>query len=190
MTQVGPMPYPMINKLGDEGVFMPGRRYLMGGSNFTTPLSLATAQSIGDKVWAFSKERPGAATEGSVCMLECFPNKVTNSVPASATAFNNRGNYMNVGACWTWGDASLDQDVREYNRKFQSEVRAMGYNDEGLKDGVGQYINYASTGSMTAETAFGSNANRLRELKKKYDPTNVFDKLWKLADKVDEKWAV
>lgn len=188
VKQVSPMPYPMVNKLGDEGPFARGRRYLFGGANFTTPLALPTVEAIRDKFWGFSDAHPGAGTEGSICMLECIPNRRSRSVEPSATAFNNRGDYYNVGIVWTWDKEELDAEVRDYNRRFQSEVRAMGYDDdEGRRGGVGRYINYLSTDAVAGEVAFGSNAARLRELKARYDPSNVFDKLWKLSGKVSER---
>ena len=188
MRQVSPMPYPMVNKLGDEAFFPQGRRYQFGGANFTTPLTLSTVEAIRDGFWGFTRAHPGAGTEGSICMLECTPNARARRVPASATAFNNPGNYYNVGIVWTWDDPGLDGEVREYNRSFQRKVRALGYHDdEDRKDGVGRYINYLSSDAVAAEVAFGSNADRLREIKAKYDPANVFDKLWKLLSKIEER---
>ncbi|CAM1504073.1 Fc.00g016640.m01.CDS01 [Cosmosporella sp. VM-42] len=186
VQKVGKLPYPLINKLGDEG-FAAGKRYLFGGSNFTIPLSLSTAEAIRDQFMAFVDSHP--ETKGSICMLECIPNQKSRSVAPDATAFNSRGNYYNVAAGWTWENESFDQQVRDFNRQLQKDIRRLGYDDEALKDGVGQYINYASTDAMTAETAFGSNADRLRALKKQYDPENVFDKLWKLVGKVDDQWV-
>jgi FAD/FMN-containing dehydrogenase len=145
-------------------------------------------EAIRDGFWGFTRAHPGAGTEGSICMLECTPNARARRVPPSATAFNNRGNYYNVGIVWTWDDPGLDGEVREYNRSFQRKVRALGYHDdEDRKDGVGRYINYLSSDAVAAEVAFGSNADRLREIKAKYDPTNVFDKLWKLLGKIEER---
>ncbi|POR32740.1 FAD-linked oxidoreductase-like protein [Tolypocladium paradoxum] len=181
MKQAGPMPYPAINKGADEAFFPHGRRYLFGGSNFTTPMKLSTAEAIRDKFLAFAQTHPGAGAEGSVCLFECFPTRKSRSVPPSATAFNSRGNYYNVGAVWTWADAGLDAELRAYNREFQAEVRRLGYHDAALADGVGLYLNYVSTDPLSADAAFGANSERLRGLKERYDPGNAFDNLWRLA---------
>lgn len=190
MQHVGQAPYPLANKGADDTIFASGRRYLFGGSNFTAPLKLSTAEAIRDKFWGFGQSKPGAGLEASVCLLECIPNGKSRTVPTDSMSFNSRGDYFNVGVVWSWADEALDQEVREYNRKFQDETRGLGYNDEGMRDGVGRYLNYISTGALNAEDAFGSNAAKLRELKAKYDPGNVFDKLWKLIGKVEEQWAM
>ncbi|KAM5367674.1 hypothetical protein ACJZ2D_009875 [Fusarium nematophilum] len=184
MTQVGPMPYIAINKAGDE-VFASGSRYLFGGSNFTTPLKLSTAEKIRDSFEAFIEANPDASS--SVGIFECIPNRKARSVPVESTSFNNRGSYYNIGLAWKWTDPGLDQKVRDFNRGFQNEIRKLGYDDASLKDGVGQYLNYVTTDAVSAETAFGSNAQRLKALKKRYDADNVFNKLWKLMGEVEDQ---
>lgn len=189
MKQVGVMPYPQINKGGDTEIFPWGRRYLFGGANFKTPISASTVETIADKFFSFSRDHPGAGTEGSVMLFEGVPHNAYRKVPIDATAFNSRGDYYNIGFSWTWDDASLDDEVRGFNRKIQKEVRALGYNDGEHKDGVGIYINYMNSGAVSAKDAFGVNGARLGELKEKYDPDNVFDKLWKLLPKKEEQWV-
>lgn len=186
MCQTRVVPYPEVNKVGDDGPFAWGRRYLFGGANFTTPLKLSTAEAVRDKFESLAAQHPGAGIEASTCMWECIPNKATREVPVSSTAYNNRGAYFNVGIGWTWNDESLDTEVRNFNREFQKFIRSLGYHDNELKDGIGQYLNYAGLDAMSAEAAFGANADRLRRLKKQYDPNNVFDKLWKLIGKLEE----
>ncbi|KAH7492813.1 hypothetical protein FOMA001_g1437 [Fusarium oxysporum f. sp. matthiolae] len=186
MKQVGPMPYPMINQGADE-VFAKGSRYLFGGANFTLPMELSTAESIRDKFTGFVEDTPG--TEGSVVMIECIPQKTIRTIPVESTSFNSRGNYYNVGINYKWMDESLDAKIRQFNRGFQKSIRELGYDDKALSDGIGHYLNYVSTDTISAEEAFGSNSKRLRGLKKRYDPNNVFDKLWKLVGEVeDNNW--
>ncbi|KAF5721298.1 6-hydroxy-D-nicotine oxidase [Fusarium mundagurra] len=186
MKQVGPMPYPMINQGADE-VFAKGSRYLFGGANFTLPMELSTAESIRDKFTGFVEDTPG--TEGSVVMIECIPQKTIRTIPVESTSFNSRGNYYNVGINYKWMDESLDTKIRQFNRGFQKSIRELGYDDKALSDGIGHYLNYVSTDTISAEEAFGSNSKRLRGLKKQYDPDNVFDKLWKLVGEVeDNNW--
>lgn len=189
VKHVGPMPYPALNKMNDENVFPPGNRYLFGGANFKTPLSLETVQTVRDKFFGISSVYPTAGTEGSICLLEGIPNGKSRQVPTDSMAFNSRGDYYNVGIVWTWNDPSLDGGIRDYNRQFQRDVRSLGYDDADFKDGVGRYLNYVSTGSMSAREAFGGNGTRLSEVKAKYDPSNVFDKLWKLMPQKEEQWA-
>lgn len=177
MKKVGRMPYPSINQIGDK-TWAPGRRYLFGGSNFTTPLELSTATTIRDQFTDFVDANPEA--KGSMFMFECYPNEATGKVPAEATAFNSRGNYYNVGTAWTWQNEALDEKIRENNRQYQKNIREMGYNDAELSDGTGQYLNYTNVENIAPRTVFGSNTDRLRKLKQKYDPLNVFDKPHKL----------
>lgn len=186
MQKVGPMPYIALNKAIDEAV-PHGRRWLSGGSNFTLPLKLSTAEEIRARFEGFVDANPQCME--SICLFECFSNKAIQAVPVESTAFNSRGNYYNVGAVWCWEDEAFDRDLRSFNRQFQKDVREMGYNDPGHNDGVGYYINYVNGDSMSAEAAFGSHADKLRALKQKYDPSNVFDKLWKLVGRSEERWA-
>lgn len=186
VKHVGMMPYPVINTGNDEE-FGNGSRYLLGGSNFTLPLKLSTAEALRDNFYGFIDKHPDAT--GSMCLFECVPNKKIRSVPMESTAFSSRGNYYNIAHVWKWEDAGLDVTMREFNRGLQRDIRKLGYHDEDQKDGVGEYINYTTFEPITAEKAFGSNAQRLQKLKQKYDPCNVFDKLWKLVPKVQDQWA-
>lgn len=188
MKMVGVQPYPQINKGGDTDMFPSGQRYLLGGTNFTVPISLETVETISERFFSFSRANPGAGIEGSILMLEGIPNQRYRKIPTESMAFNSRGDYHNLGVTWTWNDPSFDGEVRRNNSTMQKEIRALGYNDGELKDGVGVYINYVNSGSMSAQDAFGSNGRRLGDLKKKYDPKNVFDKLWKLLQQKDEQW--
>lgn len=187
VKQVGVQPYPQVNKGGDTEVFPPGRRYLFGGANFTLPIPLSTVETISDRFFAFSRTHADADTKGSILLFEGIPNGRYRKVPADATAFNSRGDYYNIGVGWTWDDPALDAEVRSYNSVFQKEARGLGYHDSELKDGVGIYLNYMNSGTFTAKDAFGGNGARLAELKKKYDPDNLFDKLWKLLPRKEEQ---
>ncbi|KAF4446270.1 hypothetical protein F53441_10072 [Fusarium austroafricanum] len=187
MKQVGSMPYPMINQGADE-VFAKGNRYLFGGANFTLPIELSTAEKIRDRFLSFTGEKPD--TKGSLLMIECIPHNKIRTIPVKTTAFNSRGNYYNIGINYKWTDADLDTKVREFNRGLQKAIRELGYDDKALSDGIGHYLNYVNTDTISAEEAFGSNSTRLRGLKKQYDPNNVFDKLWKLIGEVeDNNWV-
>jgi hypothetical protein len=150
---------------------------------------LSTVDAISDRFFAFSRKHPDADTKGSFLLFEGFSNARYCEVPARATAFNSRGDYYNIGFAWTWDDPALDAEVRSYNSVFQREARGLGYNDSELKDGVGIDLNYMNSGTFTAKDAFGGNGARVAELKKKYDPDNLFDKLWKLLPRKEEQWA-
>ncbi|KAI5467297.1 hypothetical protein BGZ63DRAFT_410304 [Mariannaea sp. PMI_226] len=178
IKNVGRMPYPSINQIGDK-TWAPGRRYLFGGSNFTTPIELSTAITIRDQFTGFVDANPEA--NGSMFMFECYPNHQICRVPSDATAFNSRGKYYNVGTAWTWESEAMDEKIRENNRQYQTNIRELGYNDTELKDGTGQYLNYVNVASIPAKSVFGTNTDRLFKLKEKYDPQNVFNKPHKLG---------
>ncbi|KAJ4131068.1 hypothetical protein NW768_006609 [Fusarium equiseti] len=186
MQHVGPMPYPAINQ-GSDDQLKSGGRYLFGGSNFTLPMKLSTAETINKRFEEFTEAIPG--TKSSVVLLECIPYQKIKEVPVESTAFNSRGQYFNIGVVYTWEDENLDTEIRMFNRSFQNEVRELGYNDKSYTDGIGHYLNYVETDDISAEEAFGSHSKRLRSLKKKYDPDNVFDKLWKLIGQVEDNWV-
>lgn len=190
VNMVGVQPYPQINKGGDVEVFPAGRRYLFGGANFTLPTTLPTIEAISKRFFDFSRLHPGAGTEGSTAIFEVVSNARYRRVPSDSTAFNSRGDYYNIGFCWTWSDAAFDTEMRSYNGALQKEVRALGYDDGELRDGVGMYLNYVSSSTLTAKDAFGANGKRLAELKSKFDPNNVFDKLWKLLPQKKEQQVV
>jgi hypothetical protein len=180
---VGMKPYNLANKINDDSQFRTGQRWQFGGSNFTLPTSAEKIQSLAEKWWGLTSAERGM--NGSVMALEGIPLNALRKAPVESTAFNSRGEYYNIGIAWSCKDPSLDAEVRALNRKLQEETRMAGYNDAESKDGVGMYLNYVAE-RIDAEVAFAGHAKKLKELKAKYDPSNVFDKMWKLV-KQDEQ---
>lgn len=81
-----------------------------------------------------------------------------------------------------WTDQANDDECREWTRVMAKKARAelerrvkSEAKDENTKVGVGEYGNYDSL-NESSQTLFGKNAQRLGELKRRYDPENLFRK--------------
>lgn len=184
LNAVRTVPYAAVNGLANAGV-PHGGRYQFGAANVTFPVDVGVVQEAARLWWEgierFSADPDREDLRGSIVGYELFPNDKAREVPAEATAFANRGKYFNVAVLMSWKNAESDKEVRAFKQEVAALIRDKGFKgDEVGGEGVGHYNNYLDS-SISAEGAFGSNAKRLKELKKKYDPENRFDKLWKLS---------
>lgn len=155
-------------------IFEHGRRRLMGSSNITMPVDPHALQQTATLFWDFCDTRSGLGK--SVLAIEFFPTDKVREVPIEATAYANRGDYYDAITAFGWTDPKLDHPIREFNRTLCEQIRSTnGYSREGDEGPVGKYINIEAE-KMEPKDAYGVNLERLRELKKKYDPFNVFNK--------------
>ncbi|KUJ07010.1 FAD-binding domain-containing protein [Mollisia scopiformis] len=172
------IPYSESNTLAN-GPSAHGLRRTMKGSAFLAPLELSFADTIWDEYIAFIEKVPDA--QETLVMFEFVPFKKILAVPQTATAFANRGAYGNILLQPTWRDKVNDGVCREWTRavsrmaREELERRVGEGTDEVTKSGEGEYGNYDSLGA-SGKTVFGVNFPRLVELKKRYDPQNVFCK--------------
>lgn len=148
----------------------------MKGSAFLAPLDFMFAASIFDDYEAFVSRVPDAGMTAIV--FEFVPFHKLLLVPQGATAFANRGAYGNLLFLPGWFDLENDGECREWPRlmaeKGSKEFKRRS-KDENKQAGVGQYANYDGY-NQSPEALFGKNSPRLAELKKKWDPDNVFRK--------------
>ncbi len=90
-------------------------------------------------------------------------------VPESMTAYGNRNAGFNLSVDATWIDANLSSIAIEWTRSAWSRMREL------TKGGV--YLNFAGFGEEAdalARAGYGSNYARLKEIKQRYDPSNLF----------------
>ncbi|KAI9855702.1 MAG: hypothetical protein M1813_009664 [Trichoglossum hirsutum] len=178
------IPYKDLNGILN-GAVAPGGRKTAKGSSFTMPLSPAFVQSVLDHFTAFISRVPEA--NETLVFFDCVdPSKIL-TVPLSATAFANRGNYMNSAVMPRWNSPELDHECREYAREwgrlFQAEKKRKEATVAG-EAGVGQYANYSEAFASATEI-YGENYERLLELKKKFDPGNVFSRCYQIVPPVE-----
>ena len=91
-------------------------------------------------------------------------------VPPDATAFRRRQKCFNVSALAVWEDSAADADHIAWSRRTAAAV------EERSKSGGG-YLNYGAPDEPVERVcaAYGaSNFERLRLLKRRYDPHNLF----------------
>jgi len=158
MVGVGPMPYPVMNTLLDAGFPAGSLNYWL--SSFT--------RGLPDELIDVAIERfatvPSAMTG---ILLEHFHGAVTR-VGVTETAVPHRDEGWNLLIPSVWTDTADSEANIAWSRQTFAAMRP--------HFGTGRWLNYL--GDDQAEdairAAYGPNYDRLREVKRRYDPDNVF----------------
>ena len=158
MAQIGPMPYPVINTILDDAFPRGALNYWK--SSFIKGLS-------DDTIGAMIDRFAGCPSPMSGIVIEHFHGAVTR-VPVSATAVPHREAGYNFLVASVWTDpAAVDRNI--------AWTRAT-YADMEPYLARGRYVNYLGDDEPNdaVERAYGPNFARLVEVKRKYDPDNLF----------------
>ena len=157
-VQVGPMPYPVMNTILDAG-------YPAGAFNYW--LSSFT-RGLPDELIDIAVERFSAVPSTmSAILLEHFHGAVTR-VEGGETAVPHREEGWNLLIPSVWTDTADNEANIAWTRETFAALRP--------HFGSGRWLNYLgddqADGAIRA--AYGRNYDRLREVKRRYDPDNVF----------------
>ena len=158
MSDVGPLPYPVVNTFFDEA-FPPGALNYWK-SSFLEGLSDGAIDSL---VAQFA----AAPSPMSTIVIERFHGAVCR-VGASETAVPHRNHGFNLGIFAEWVDpAATDANIRWARETYE----AMEPHRARLR-----YVNYLDADDVgdAVRDAYGPNYERLLAVKQQYDPENVF----------------
>jgi hypothetical protein len=159
IVQIGPMPYAAVNQMLDDGFPFGSLNYWKSGF-----LEELTDDAIDTMIDAFS----GCPTPMGAMVLEHFHGAVTR-VPLESTACALRRPGYNLVVPTVWLDPAMTEACVGWTRKtyvalepFTGQIRYSNYlaEDEGS--------------NAAARSAYGSSYDRLVEVKRAYDPENVF----------------
>ena len=178
----GMMPYSMItdmpNKMQPEG----HNRYATSQAQMNFPLDEDIVLGAIDE-FKNVVDRHGNAAKHSKFVVDLRDYRVAASKPIHATAYANRYSAQFVIAEFQWDDPTLDKAMREESLTISSYVRKLvrekATEAQTWVDGESAvttvYANL-SNGTQKANSVFGANMPRMRELKRKFDPGCVWDK--------------
>jgi FAD/FMN-containing dehydrogenase len=158
MTQVGPMPYPQMNRMLDDGFPTGALNYWL--SSFTSGLSDALIDAVSERFASV----PSTMT---AILFEHFHGAVTRVAPTdTAVPHREPGWNLLIPSVWT------DPAATEANIAWTRETYAAMSPDLA----AGRWLNYLGDDQAedAVRAAYGPNYDRLREIKRRYDPTNVF----------------
>jgi len=155
ISQIGPMPYPVINTMFDDG-------YPRGALNYWKSSFI---RGLDDDVIDGAIEGFASCPSPTTAIaFEDFHGAVTR-VPVDATAVPHRepGYDLLITSVWT-DPATTDDNVAWTRSTFGTLERSFAGR---------RYVNYLDDDDP-ADEAFGSNQQRLAEVKRMYDPDDVF----------------
>jgi FAD/FMN-containing dehydrogenase len=159
MVELGPLPYTTMNSLLDAA-------YPTGSLNYwkSAFVSELTDEAIDQLIARFA----ACPSPMTAALLEHFHGEVTR-VPVDATAVPHRepGYNLVITSVWT-NPAATEENVAWTKDTFAAMEPFLVPR---------RYLNYFSeddVGDDPARAAYGGNYERLAELKKEYDPDNVF----------------
>ena len=156
---VGPMPYTASNMMLDESFPRGSRCYWK--SNFLATLSDDAIDTLIDQFM-----RNPSPLSGIV--VEYFHGAATR-VPVDATAYALRHKGYNVLINSQWLDKNDDARGTTWCRTAYQSLQPFV--------SAHRYVNYYTDDDMTdagLASAYGPNLSKLRHIKRKYDPDNVF----------------
>jgi FAD/FMN-containing dehydrogenase len=158
LVEIGPMPYPVMNTLLDAGFPDGALNYWL--SSFTRGLT--------DELIDITAERfatvPSPMTS---VLLEHFHGAVTRVRPTE-TAVPHRDQGWNLLIPSVWTDPAHSEANIAWSRETFAAMRP--------HFGHGRWLNYLGDDQSedAIRAAYGPNYDRLREVKRRYDPDNVF----------------
>ena len=158
VVDVGPIPYPVMNTLLDGGFPAGSRNYWL--SSFTRGLP---DELIGIAVEQFATV-PSTMTS---ILFEHFHGAVTRVGPTeTAVPHRDRGWNLLIPSVWT--DPADNEANIAWSRETFASMRP--------HFGNGRWLNYLGDDQAddAIRAAYGPNYDRLREVKRRYDPDNVF----------------
>ena len=158
MDAIGPMPYCQLNSMLDAA-------YPKGALNYWKSSFLA--QLSDDAIDTMIERFARCPTPMAQMLLEHFHGAATRVKPTE-TAFPHRADGYNLLVLGEWTDPSQTASCIAWTRETYAAMESFM--------GAGRYVNYLAddeTGDPVA-AAYGTNYQRLREIKSKYDPDNFF----------------
>ncbi|EUC63244.1 FAD-binding oxidoreductase, putative [Rhizoctonia solani AG-3 Rhs1AP] len=179
MGKLGSIPYLQLNRMQDPFAEHGSYRMLQGNfiPSVPTGLPLEVVSGLFSLWLKIVTENPVAST--SVIMWELYHPGAFSSVPKDATAYRNRAPTYNIGYFMNWSDPAWTEQsiptVLALDKEFV-KLRDAHFPPDLVVEGG--YINYQVAESQKGGTSrrFGSHFPRLAEIKRKYDPENLFGK--------------
>ncbi|KAG8735544.1 hypothetical protein FRC10_010413 [Ceratobasidium sp. 414] len=178
------IPYVKLNSLMNDKV-KPGESRLFRG-NFIPVVPSGIPPSFVTKMFASYVElvTKNPTTKESFQVFELFHPDKWASVPSNATAYVHRDPVYNVVCLMQWADpaftdkaADVIQALDQSFTDLRNEHFAPGRVQQG---GNTNYLDQESQmeSKVVGHRRFGSNLPRLVEVKRKYDPDNLFGKVF------------
>ena len=158
VVQVGEMPYPVMNTILDAGFPDGALNYWL--SSFT--------RGLPDELIDLAVERFASVPSSmSSLLLEHFHGAVTR-VGVTETAVPHREPGWNLLLPSVWTDAAETEANIRWTRETFAALRP--------HFGAGRWLNYLGDDQAddAIRAAYGPNFHRLRDVKRRYDPGNVF----------------
>lgn len=159
LDELGPIPYTALNGLLD-GAFPPGA-FNYWKTHFLNQLT-------DEAMDAMIEMAAHCPTPMGQIVIEHFHGAATR-VPVGDTAYSLRSSGFNIAIISEWLDRAHDDACLGWGKKTFSALQPFA--------GSQRYINYLNhDDSLDAALAavYGPNLPRLRQIKKQYDPENVF----------------
>jgi FAD/FMN-containing dehydrogenase len=156
---IAPMPFAVIQKMFDSGS-PPGMRHY-----WTSSLVDELSDELIDTYVGLAPELP---LPGSMLLLEHMGGAVGKVGPTD-TAFSGRNAQYNASILSVWADPEMDDTNMAWTRAARDNLKKHG--------SVGAYVNYMADdeGEAAVRAAYEVNLERLIQVKRKYDPDNVFN---------------
>ena len=154
---IGAQPYAVWQQAFDP-LLTPGARNYWKSHNFTE-----LSDGALDSIIEFAGKLPSPQCEIFVGLI----SGAANRVPSNAMAYGHRDTKFVLNVHGRWNEATQDETCIAWARAF-FEVSAP-YASSGA------YVNFMTEdeGDRVA-AAYGANYTRLKQIKKKYDPENIF----------------
>ncbi|KAG8900553.1 hypothetical protein FRC00_012355 [Tulasnella sp. 408] len=172
------LPFVQLNALQNDLLPREGRKYVKG---LTTrfPTSVEAIQAVLQAQDEVVKSNPALVHCG--VLFDCCPKKAVMAVPLEATAYAGRGTGAEGVIFQFYTDPALDDSVHRQVREWAqilSEKTPVAF--KAGKGGESYGVSYTNfdpdAAASDAARVFGPNYKRLREVKRKYDPDNIWNR--------------